>query len=164
MAQITDTDVVNSFVINRVPSQTVFDDMVDNDQIEEDQLYLVEGNYSDAYLGTATIVSTLPNGITAADVKYVKSGQVVTVYLYITRDSTTISTYVTVATGLPVPAFVPTTPGGNNYPLAQLPVAGTQGQRPLNVYVNSSGSLRANLGNAEGNYLGAFTYITSEVT
>lgn len=45
MAQIVDTDVVNSFVINRVPSQAVFDDMVSQGQINDDEMYLVEGGY-----------------------------------------------------------------------------------------------------------------------
>lgn len=113
--------------------------------------------------GTATPASTLPSGVTSVDVKYVKCGQVVTVYLVIARNSTSITSYTTVASGLPIPAVVLTTSGGSNYPLALITVAGTQGQRPMQVYVNSSGSLRINYGNAEGNYLGAFTYITSDV-
>ena len=45
MAQVVDTETVNNFTINRVPSQAVFDSMLANDQVNENELYIVEGDY-----------------------------------------------------------------------------------------------------------------------
>ena len=44
MATKSDTQNLSALVINRVASDTVFQDMVSNNQINENELYLVEGN------------------------------------------------------------------------------------------------------------------------
>lgn len=44
MAQIVDTETVSDLVINKVPSQAIYEDMVANNQVNEDELYLVEGD------------------------------------------------------------------------------------------------------------------------
>lgn len=42
MAQVVDTESVTDFVINKVPTQAVFNTMVANNQVNENELYLIE--------------------------------------------------------------------------------------------------------------------------
>lgn len=67
MAQIVDTETVSDLVINKVPSQAVYDDMVAQGQIEENELYLVEGHGSGLWAsfeipGESSKTFSIPNG------------------------------------------------------------------------------------------------------
>lgn len=42
MAQVVSTESINDFVINKVPTQAIFDTMVANDQVKENELYFIE--------------------------------------------------------------------------------------------------------------------------
>lgn len=112
---------------------------------------------------TPTVVSTLPDGITAINnVTVVQSGNVVTVSLAVTRDDTAISTYTTIASGLPIPKVRPMS-GTSTIPFGQINVASATQGWPLNVAVNASGNLNVIRGTVAGNYMGTFTYITDEI-
>lgn len=111
---------------------------------------------------TPTIVETLPAGITAiTTVSAVQSGNVVSVSISITRDSTTITNYTTIATGMPIPKKRPMS-GSNTVPFGQISAASSTQGRPLNVAIGSTGNLNVSRGEVAGQYLGTFTYITDE--
>lgn len=42
VAQVVDTESVTNFVINKVPTQAVFETMIDNNQVNENELYFIE--------------------------------------------------------------------------------------------------------------------------
>lgn len=42
MAQVVDTESITDFVINKVPTQSVFNTMVANNQVKENELYFIE--------------------------------------------------------------------------------------------------------------------------
>ena len=112
---------------------------------------------------TPTLVETLPTGVTAVDkITVVQSGNVVSVSLDITRDSTAITSYQTIATGIPAPKIRPIS-GTYTIPFGQISVAGSTPARPLNVSVSPSGNLNVARGEAAGQYLGTFTYIADEI-
>lgn len=112
---------------------------------------------------TPTIVSTLPTGVTAVDkIVVVQSGNVVSVSLDITRDSTAMTNYQTIAAGMPAPKIRPVS-GTYTIPFGQISVAGSTAARPLNVSVSTSGNLNVARGEAAGQYLGTFTYIADDI-
>lgn len=112
---------------------------------------------------TPTIVSTLPTGITAVSkVVVVQSGNVVSVSLDITRDSSSLTAYQSIASGLPIPKVRPVS-GSASIPLGQISAASSTAGRPLNVIVNAYGNLAVASGSVAAQYLGTFTYITDEI-
>lgn len=42
MAQVVDSESITNFVINKVPTQALFDTMVANNQVNENELYFIE--------------------------------------------------------------------------------------------------------------------------
>ena len=123
----------------------------------------VTGDFSAKEI-TPTIVGTLPTGVTAVGcLDVIQSGNVVTVTFAITRDTNNITSWANVATGLPVPKKVSLT-GSAAVPMGESSVGDTY-LNPLQLYVNSSGTLRIKYGKASSGtlqYLGSFTYITDE--
>lgn len=112
----------------------------------------------------ATIVGSdsLPEGITSVDnVTVVQSGNVVTVSIGLDRDATSITSWATIATGLPAPAVIPKS-GNITIPFGEITVASTTWGRPLLCTVSSGGALQVRYGNSSGTYNGSFTYITNE--
>ena len=113
---------------------------------------------------TATIPQTLPTGITSIDtVKVLQSGNVVQVFFSITRDSNSITNYVTVATGLPNAKKIYYDTSSFLIPQGLVNVAGTQTGRGLRCVVDTVGKFLVSRGDTAGSYIGAFTYITDEV-
>lgn len=108
----------------------------------------------------STIASPLPSGISSAKVTVVRSGHVVTVACHIGRNSTALSSYVTVATGLPTPYLVPY--GSDTYTLpmfVEFQNTATEFKKPLYGYVRKADNeLRIN-GGESGEYKFYFTYI-----
>lgn len=123
----------------------------------------VTGDFSAKELAP-TIVNTLPTGVTAVGcLDVIQSGNVVTVTFAITRDTNDITSWANVATGLPTPKKVSLT-GSAAVPMGESSVGDTY-SKPLQLYVNSSGTLRIKFGKASSGtlqYLGSFTYITDE--
>lgn len=113
----------------------------------------------------ATIVSPLPNGITAVDaVKVVQYGAFVEVAISIQRDaSVPITNYNNgvIVTGLPNCAykgFVGTAPIQN----ANIPVQGSQSGQPLRVSVGATGNISVIYGETSGTYRATFFYMTND--
>lgn len=115
---------------------------------------------------TPTVVSTLPTGVTAVGkVAAVQSGNVVTVYVGLTRDTTDITSYTAIASGLPAPKIRPLS-GSYTIPFGQITPASDTFGRPLNLVVGSTGNLSIARGKAASGtvqFLGSFTYITDEI-
>ena len=112
---------------------------------------------------TPTLVSTLPTGVTAVSkIVVVQSGNVVSVSLDITRDSTALTSYQAIASGLPTPKVRPMS-GSISIPLGQISAASSTAGRPLNVIVSNSGNLAVSSGGIAAQYLGTFTYITDDI-
>lgn len=115
---------------------------------------------------TPTIVSTLPTGVTAVgNVTAVQSGNVVTVYVGLTRDTNDITSYTAIASGLPIPKSRPTSEG-STIPFGQIMPASDTVSRPLNLIIGSTGNLSVARGKAPSGtltFIGSFTYITDEI-
>ena len=115
---------------------------------------------------TVEVENPLPTGVTAVGgITVVQSGNVVTVSLGITRDTTSLTNYTTIATGLPIPKVRPMS-GNNTIPFGQIMIASSTPTRPLNVSVSSSGNLivaRGEVSSGTAQFLGSFTYITDKI-
>lgn len=110
---------------------------------------------------SVTQVETLPSGVTAINsLVVVQSGNVVTVSVSITRNSTAITSYQKIASGLPVPYKRPMA-GTSIIPFGEVHVSGAETGIPLRFSVNSSGELSLVRGGDAGDYLGSFSYIAS---
>ena len=75
MAQIVDTETVNNFTINKVPTQAIFDDMLANDQVNDNELYIVEGDIVPEP-ATATPLVDSGSGAVGSSDKYAREDHV----------------------------------------------------------------------------------------
>ena len=113
---------------------------------------------------TATIQQTLPTGITSIDtVKVLQSGNVVQVFFSITRDSNSITNYVTIATGLPNAKKIYYDTSSFLLPQGLVSVAGTQTGRELRCIVDTAGKFLVSRGETAGSYIGSFSYIADDI-
>ena len=113
-----------------------------------------------------TIPATPPVGISDIHVSAVQAGNIVIVSIGLTRDGTAISNFTNgqIATGLPIPAVVPTGASNVVIPFGEISPATDSNIRPLICTVSSSGELRVRYGNIASTFNGSFTYLTNDFT
>lgn len=114
-------------------------------------------------LSSPAVVSALPTGVTGVNPFVVmQAGNVVSVRLAIVRDSTAMNSYQTIATGLPIPKSVVTTPGNLVVPFTQIHANSSTFYRPINAYVDTNGNLKIVRGEGASTYMGTITYLTDD--
>ena len=119
-------------------------------------------------LTTPTIASTLPTGVTSVNcLDVVQAGNVVTVTLSVTRDSTSLNSWKTIATSLPTPVQNSYN-GSARVPQGSLLPNGTTFYRPLLCVVSNdtstAGELMVARGGGASEFFGSFTYLTNDFT
>lgn len=117
-------------------------------------------------LPSPTVETSLPTGITAVScLDVIQSGNVVTVSLAATRDSTALNSWKTIASGLPAPVQNSYT-GTVRVPHGAIFVNGSSFYRPLLCVVSNDSSTAGELmvarGGGAGEYIGSFTYLTND--
>lgn len=111
---------------------------------------------------SSTITTSLPTGVTAATIKVARSGNTVQVYAVITRNSTSLNSFATIASGLPKPLLSPISVSGTTYGTGFGFIGSDTYVRQMVAMVTNNGELRIARGGAAGNYVLAFCYITKD--
>lgn len=119
-------------------------------------------------LTSPAVESTLPTGVTAVNcLDVIQSGNIVTVSLAATRDSTSLNSWKTIATNLPVPVQNSYS-GTVRVPHGVIFMNGNTFYRPLLCVVSNDSSTAGELmvarGGGSGEYFGSFTYLTNDFT
>ena len=110
-----------------------------------------------------TVASPLPTGVTGASVKAAQTGHTVQVYAVVTRDSNSMISYQTIATGLPKPKLSALSIGGTTYAMGFGWQSSDAYIRPLAVMVSQEGTLRVARGGSSGNFVLTFCYLTDDL-